>query len=306
MKAKLFLFFLFTINVFGYNNPNITDYINIKGTRLSIIPPKGFTESKTIIGLEKGEIAVIQIMDLVGGNFESNTATYTKAEFERKGLTVLEFKELTIDGFKAKFSNIKGKDNRELVQIVFGDATFSVMVNAIYPSNLRDELLPDITNSLLKVKYDKKMIVDPFSASHFLVDPNTSKFKFAKASANMFVFSENGIDKVSYENEPIALITSYPFDKTMTKEAVIESMVNGLLQQRFIKKEIKNTSKKNINGYEAMEIELYLEHNSKDKLAFMTVLIKDNIAISFSGVAESNFEENISEFKKLTNAIKIK
>lgn len=306
MKVKLFLFFLLTMNVFSYNNQNVADYINIKGTRLSIIPPKDFTESKTIIGLEKGEIAAIQVMDLVGGNFESNTATYSKAEFERKGITVLEFKELTIDGFKAKFANVKGKNDLELIQIVFGDATFSVMVNAIYPSSLRDELLPDITNSLLKVKYDKKKIVDPFAASHFIVVQNTSKFKFVKASANMFIFSENGIDKESYESEPIALITSYPFDKTMTKETVIESMVNGLLQQRFIKKEIKNTSKKNINDYEAMEIELYLEHNSKDKLAFMTVLIKDNIVISFSGMAESNFEENISEFKKLTSSIKIK
>ena len=163
-----------------------------------------------------------------------------------------------------------------------------------------------IKASLLKIKYDKKLIVDPFAASTFIVDKNDSKFKFAKASANMFLFSENGTVKDAYIDEPMFLVTSYPFDKTMTKEIILEKSIDGLLQQGFIKKEIKNTRKESINGYDTIQAECYFEHQSKTKLALMTVMIKNDVALVSFGSAESKFEENINEFKKIIRKLKIK
>jgi hypothetical protein len=83
-------------------------------------------------------------------------------------------------------------------------------------------------------------------------------------------------------------------------------MQDGLIQQGFIKKEIKNISKKSINGYDTMEVEFYCEHKSKYKLTFMTALIEKDKALVFYGITESNYAENIVEFKKLISKIKIK
>jgi hypothetical protein len=303
---KILLILLISSNLFGCNNQVANKYLNIKGTRLSIIPPKGYFESKSIIGLEKNETTAIQVMDLVGGNFESNTATFKISEFEKKGISVLEFKDLKINGFKAKYANIKGADENERALLVFGDSTFSVMVIAFFPSSSRNELIQEIKNSFFKIKYDKTIVIDPFASSAFKIEKNDSKFKFASASANMFTFSENGIVKKSYEDEPILIITSYPFDNTMTKEKLIEDGVNGLIQQGFVKKEVKNISKERINGYEAVEVEIYFEHKKENKLVLMTVLIKNDKAIVIYGNAKSKFEENIKEFKKLTSKLKIK
>ena len=302
MKFKLIVLFI-SFNLFAQNN----NYVNIKGTRLSIIPPKGFVAAENFVGLKKDEATGIQIMDLVGGNYDSNTATYTKETFEKNGITVLEFEELKVDGFKAKFSHFKGADNSERVNITFGDSTFSAMVTAIFPTSSRKTLFPEIKETFLKIKYDKNLIIDPFASSAFKVEKNESKFKFAKASANMFMFSENGIDKKSYDDEPTVLITSLPFDnKDNTKEKLFEDLVNGLIAQGFIKKETKNESKKSINGYDTLEVECYFEQKSEPKLAFMTILINNNKAIIFYGMAQSNFQENIIEFKKLSNKLTIK
>lgn len=301
MKFKLIVLFI-SFNLFAQNN----NYVNIKGTRLSIIPPKGFVAAENFIGLKKDETSGIQIMDLVGGNFDTNTATYTKATFEKKGITVLEFEELKVDGFKAKFSHLKVTDGSESVQLVFGDSTFSVMVIGLFPTSSREELFSEIKKAFLKIKYDKNLIIDPFASSAFKVEKNESKFKYAKASANMFMFSENGIDKKSYDDEPMVMITSLPFDESMTKEKLFEDLVNGLIEQGFVKKETKNLSKKNINGYDTIEVECYFEHKSVPKLAFMTILIKNNKAIIFYGMAQTNFQENINEFKKLSNKLTIK
>lgn len=306
MKTKLILFLLISINLFGQNSQTNSGYINIKGTKLYIIPPKGFKEAKNIVGLEKNETALIQVMDLVGGNFDSNTSTYTRAEFEKRGIKVLEFEELEIDGYKAKFSHIKGADSNESLHVVFGDSTFTAMVMGVYPSNLRNELYKDIKAAFLKIKYDKTLVIDPFSASVFKIGKNESKYKFAKATANMFIFSENGIIKDSYVDEPMIMITSVPFDKSMTKEELVEEFVNGLIRQGLIKKETKNLSKKSINGYNTVEVEYYFDHKSEIKLMLITVLVKNDKAVIIYGSAKSNFEENIIEFKKLTSVISIK
>ena len=60
---KILLILLVSSNLFGCNNQNEGNYLNIKGTKLSIIPPKGYFESKSIIGLEKNETTAIQVMD---------------------------------------------------------------------------------------------------------------------------------------------------------------------------------------------------------------------------------------------------
>ncbi len=306
MKTKLILFLLISLNIFGQNSLTKSGYINIKGTKLYIIPPKGFKESKNMVGLEKNGTALIQVMDLVGGNFDSNTTTYTRDEFEKKGVSVLELREIEIDGYKAKFSHIKGGDSNEILQVVFGDSTFTAMVMGIYPSNLRNELFSDLKAAFLKIKYDKTLVIDPFSASVFKIGKNESKYKFAKASANMFIFSENGIIKDSYVDEAMMMITSVPFDKTMLKEQLVDELVNGLTRQGFIKKESKNLSKKSINGYNTIEVEYYFDHKSEIKLMFITVLVKNDKALLIYGSAKSHFEENIIEFKKLTSVISIK
>lgn len=303
---KIILILLISSNLFGCNNQTENKYINIKGTKLSIIPPKGFSESKSIIGLEKNITTAIQVMDLVGGNFESNTATFTISEFQKKGISVLESKDLKVDGFNAKYAHIKGADENERVLLVFGDSTFSAMVIALFPTSSRNELLQEIKNSFFKIKYNKKLIINPFKSSAFKVENNLSKFKFAKESANMFIFSENGIKKESYDDEPMVMITSYTIDNSMKKENIIKDMQNGLIEQGYIKKEIKNISKKSINNYDTMEVEFYCEHKSKIELTFMTVLINKSKAIVFYGITTNNFEENIIEFKKLTNNLKIK
>lgn len=305
MKKILLLLFI-SSNLFGCNNQNGNKYVTIKGTKLSIIPPKGFSESDEIIGLEKDEESIIQVMDLVGGNFESNTATLTISEFQKKGISVLEFKNLKIDGFKAKYANIKGADDDERAILVFGDSTFSATLIAIFPSTSKNELLEDIKNSFFNVKYDKTLKIDPFANSNFIVEKNNSKFKFAKASANMFIFSENGNIKESYNSEPIVMISTYPFDREMSKEKLIEDMQSGLIEQGYIKKTIKNMSDKSINGYDSLEVEFYGEHNSKYMLTFMTVLVEGNKVLVFYGNAESDFIGNIREFKKLTSTLKIK
>lgn len=311
MKKYLILFFVFLIGL----NPIIAfskieliqtpdSYINIPGTRLLIIPPKGFVISKSIVGLEN-ENAMIQVMDLIGGNYESNTATFTKSGFENKGIKVIEFKEIKIDGFKGKFAHLDGGNGMESINVVFGDTSFSTMVIAPITA-LNKNLIVTLKNAILNIKYDKTITIDPLASSFFKIDANESKFKFAKSTANLFIYSENGIVKDAYKDEPMVMISTLPKDATLSKEMIIKSMIDGLIRNGFSLKEEKKPVNGTINGFESIEVEYIAEQKGKTKLIYLTVVSNSQNSIAFYGFTESDFENNLEEFKKLSHSLRFK
>jgi len=101
MNILLFLLLLSSITVCGQSsgekihahidNTKTLAHIRIPGTRLYIIPPPHFTVATSIVGLKKGEQAAMQIFDLVGGNFYTNAATFSKFEFLSRGAKVSDY-----------------------------------------------------------------------------------------------------------------------------------------------------------------------------------------------------------------------
>src|ERR1700710_705897 len=79
------------------SNTRTSQHINIPGTRLFIVPPPNFAVATNFVGLQKNDKAVINVYDLVGGDFYTNAATFNKAEFEKKGIKVFEYKEFSVN-----------------------------------------------------------------------------------------------------------------------------------------------------------------------------------------------------------------
>ena len=100
-------------------------HLNIPGTRVFIIPPLGFVTSTKLPAIENGNKAIIQAMDLIGGSFYTNAATFSRKKFELKGLKVLEYKEFKLNKYPAKMVLIQGESQTKMYNLVFGDSTFS-------------------------------------------------------------------------------------------------------------------------------------------------------------------------------------
>jgi hypothetical protein len=305
MKSGLILFFFAILSIIGCDRYGKNDdYRNIPGTKISIIAPPGFRPSPNFIGLEKNADTGIQFIDLVGGNFERNTSTFDTKGFEDKGLTVLELNDIVIDGFKAKFAHVRG--DSETMVAIFGDNTFSVSAMAMFPSDSTGKTASEIKQAFLTMKYDKNLKIDPFAAAYFEVLPNDSKFRFAKASGNMFTFSENGIIKNSYENEPMVIVTPLPFDEKIPAEDMMQSLVDGLIQSGLTVDDVRNTSEDPINGYKAIRSQYYFNHNGVHKLGYLAVIVKGRQAIAFYGITQTDYNTNMIAFEKLLQSLRFK
>jgi hypothetical protein len=192
-----------------------------------------------------------------------------------------------------------------MIAVVFGDSSFSVMGMALFSGNTK-ESAKEIEKSLLSLKYNKQFKVDALESTFFKTSKNDSRFKFAKSSANFFLYSSGGVVKDAYENESMATITTFPSNNGVTPEMIAESMLTGLEQNGFVKTGIKNISKNGINGYAAYEAEVDGLMKDKKTLLYQLVLAQNNKAIAFYGISYSNHKTDLNDFKMLAYSLRFK
>ncbi|MCW3788518.1 hypothetical protein [Plebeiibacterium sediminum] len=151
MKALTLLIFTLSLTLSIETNAQTTKEI-VAGTHVMLTPPEDFIKAKNFTGYQKGEEAIINVMDLNGGNYYSNAASFKRETFEAKGLIVSEFEELKIDGYEAKLVVLKADANLIAINVVFGDSTFSVMITGTY-STLEPKIGEQVKASLLSASF---------------------------------------------------------------------------------------------------------------------------------------------------------
>jgi len=274
----------------------VATQINIPGTRVFIVPPEGFKVSSTLPAIEKGNSGLVQAMDLVGGSFYTNAATFSKEKFEQKGVKVFEYKELKINGLPAKLAFIQGDPQTKVYNLVFGDSTFSTMVMGVFASN-DSKTGEQIRQALLSIYYDKAIEFDPFATAPFKLNDSKSIFKFAKFAASMYMYSIGGIKKESYDNEPYFMALSLPTEGASLK-AIADDMAEMIKDSN-----IKNVSENKTNGFQSLKREVYGKLNGKPALLFQHIVLIGQSTIVMQGIADYNFDKYIIEFEKLSSTV---
>jgi hypothetical protein len=291
-------------------NPNMQNtrtgkHINIPGTRLYMVPPPGFTAAKGFIGLQDGKNSMLNVMDIVGGDFNSNAATFSSSEFEKKGAKVYEYKELKVNGFPAKYIFMQGDANTNAYALVFGDTTFSTMIMASCPAN--DKVTnQEILKAINSIWYDKSIKIDPLATASFSLNDKDSKFRFSQYNANIYLYTIGGASTKEDKDAPAVIVTQFPNDNSMTLKSIADMMVGKLQEYGATNPEIKNVSVQLLNGADSYQMEVYTQMQGKNAMIYYCIVAKNEVAIIFEGVAKSDYENNLQEFKKLANTLIVK
>jgi hypothetical protein len=277
----------------------------IPGTRIYLEKPENFKPSKDFIGLESGQ-SVLQFIDLFGGNYNSNAKTFTKENFENKGVKVFDFKELKIDNYPAKLAFIQGNPNQKSLQLVFGDNEFSVMAMAFVP-DFEKENIEKIKKALLTIEYDKERVVDPFEIAFFQLDDSNSSYKYSKTISNMFLYTKNGEKKDNFMGESAYLVSQLPTDSpNMNAKKVLDTNLSSLIQNGLQVTERKATDRTNINNFKCYEEIIVGTLNNQETHILMTAVVNKSKCVIIAGLAKDNFKTTIKEFEVLTDTLIMK
>lgn len=309
MRIKLlFIAFSLTLSACGQSNESKkqnSEKTLVLGTRVYIEEPKNFKPSKDFIGFESGQ-SLIQFIDLYGGNYNSNAKNFTKENFEKKGVKVLDFKELKIDNYPAKLAFLQGNPNQKSLQLVFGDNEFSVMVMAFIPDFEKDKI-EEIEKSLITIGYDKKRDVDPFEIAFFELDDSKNLYKYSKTASNIFLYSKDGVKKDNYNGESFYMVNQIPTESpNMNPKLLFNNNLNSLKNNGLVISERKATDRKKLNGFDCYEELIIGTLNNEETQIIMTSVVNGTRAVLINGLIKDNFETTLSEFDKLTNELKMK
>ncbi len=316
MKELLRIVFVLFISIsaFGQSEENsgseilnllTEEHVVIPGTKLSIIAPEGFEIADNFTGLEKKDVAVIQVYDLVGGNFLKNAAIFSKKTFEDKGATVFDYQEITINGFAAKFIHMQGNPDVKGYSLVFGDTTFSAMIMALYPAEDTKTGL-QIKEALFSSIYEKDKAIDPLEAAFFELDDSNTKFKYAQSAANMFIYSADGIKKLNYRNESMLIVMPIPTDSAMTPKKVSDQMIDALKGNGLTNIKVISTSEEKLNDYSAYQIQVEGEINGSASTVLVQTVTHGENTVVIEGFSKEKSAAVIEDFKALIATIKMK
>ena len=281
---------------------------NIKGTKISLIPPKGFDNASNFLGLQQNESgSTIMIIDLPAP-FSEISKAFTKETFLTKGIVAKEIEHLTFNNLPALFvtaeQNAYGKTFSKFM-LVFGSEKEIMMINGAFPNNLQ-EIGEEIKTSILSSYYDANKKINPFENIDYEIDVSSSKLIFASGMANSLTFTSDG-KSPTQSNDKTYLIVAKSFGQMEIADKKLFSL-NRLKQlpMEFVKTEsIQEISIDGIAGYEVIATVKDKKTGALEK-TYQTILFSDNLYYILSGGTNNDFDNNINAIRNVVKTFKRK
>lgn len=284
------------------------EHQNIKGTKISLIPPKGFTDGLNFLGLQQVESgSSIMIVD-IPGPYSETSAGINKENLLSKGVEVSKTENLTINGLPAIFvtgiQNAYGNVYTKFI-LVFGTDKETIMINGVYPENLK-KVGNEIKKSMLTVFYEADKKINPFDALDYTIDVSATKLKFGQSMSNSLIFSVDG-QVPTASSDKTNLIVAKSFSEITQEDKKLFSL-NRLKQIPIEIENIEYTNEVIIDGISGYEI--YAK--GKDKKSgeteniYQVILFSDKLYYILFGTTNDETDKSIEEIKQAVKTFKRK
>ncbi|MBT9392751.1 hypothetical protein KLP40_06210 [Hymenobacter sp. NST-14] len=273
----------------------------VAGTQVWLVPPAGFGPAAGFTGLRRGP-AALQVLDLKGSNYYRQSPGFSAARFEAKGGKVVEFRQLTAGDYPAQLVRVRLTPTQESAQLLFGDSTFAVLLDARYP--VADTATgAALRHSLLSATYRKPDdgAVPTLGNTVFVLEEKKSPFALAQVRSGHYTYSLGGQRKPDYGTEPLVTVSIYPYNPSVTAADISRqalSRQNGLTGYTAR----KMTSGK-VNDLVTYETEGFAQWQGRRVLVYQQVTVIGNTAVALQGLAHQDFDTALAQFKSLTHTI---
>jgi hypothetical protein len=275
----------------------------IVGTHISILPIKGYKPATSFYGLQRDSVTGIQVYDYTNRNYFESIVGFDEAGLKAKGANIYSYKQLSIDGYNARYAVMQGDTGVKVATLLFGDSSFTAILVAAYAQN-DVALEKQVEQSLLAAKYNKKAKVDPFALSAFKLNDANSTYKYAKnAGDNMYLYALNGEVKDSYMSESSLTAMAINSDSPLNAEELVKQVLEDMKKYGLNEAVTTYQSSKTINGYTAFELITYGNVAREKHAVYHMAVVKGNRGFIVQGVAVSDFETTIQQFEQLAHTV---
>lgn len=289
-------------------NKLTAEHVNISGTKISLIPPKGFIKAPNFLGFQQTESgSSIMIVD-IPGPFSETSKGLTKEGFLSKGVEAKEIQNMTLNDLPAILvigeQNAYGNIYSKYI-LAFGTNKETILINGACPKNLED-IGKLVKKSILSAFYEADKKINPFETVDFELDVSGSKLKFAKSMSNSLIFTSDGEIPTKSQNK-ITLIATKSFTEVDIKDKKLFAL-NRLKQMPIDLDNVESNSEITIDGASGYAIVA----SAKDKKTgdfekiYQVMLFSDNLYYLLLGSTNDKTEKDITELKQVVSTFKRK
>jgi hypothetical protein len=301
----VFLYILTTVTAFAQTN----ERQSVPGTRISMIPPSGFSLSTNFSGFEYQPAGSSIFVAEIPGPISETTKGFTSSSLKENNMTLLDEKQVDIASGKASIYKMSQPGNGITYfkqVLVFGDERKTVLISGIYPDS-SIALEKNIVASILSTTYDETKKEPSPADTRFILDTAGTKFRFAKLIAGTLIYTRDG-NFPPDSGDRTAFIASPSYnavnasDKKQFSVDRLKKLPNGTTN---IVKETNEIVVGDLRG-----IEIIAEGDDatgKKQLVYQVILFVENGGYYILlGTAISDFDSNLAAFKKIAKTFRIK
>ncbi len=301
-----YLSFLFLLICF-ISSAQTKDHQVVAGTKISLIPPKGFVAATSFSGFQnEDEGAYIMIIE-IPGPYASVVSGFTAAQLSPKGMTLINKQIIDLNKAKATLAKVSQKQNgvAYLKQIlIFGDSLNTIMINGIYPEENKGIEAP-IKTSLLTAFYNKELKENPEDVARFKIDVSGSTLSFAKGIAGSLLYTVGGkLPVVSADKAMFTVGNSMHEAVVQDKKQFSVDQIKGLVRGATI--EIEETNDVTIDGMEGYETIGYGQDatGNRQLIYFLMLFANDNQSYVLFGSTIADHDTYLASFRKIAKTFK--
>lgn len=303
MKTTVLFLSLFLLNTALSQSDK---YKVVPGTKLSLIPPKGFEPVSNFNGFQNTSNGASIMLIELPAPYNTIVTSFTADGLKNKGMTLIEKKEVIHQGAKATFFKVSQPANgiTYLKQmLLFGDDTKTVMVNGIYPEQSK-AIEEDLRISLMSTLYNESQSASPEETAPFKIDVSGTDFKFSKSLTGSLLYSTDGNIPT---NGPFLMVGS-SFSKVPAgnhKQYSLERLKKLPGGDAVVVREVKDIEIGGLKGYEIVADSKTKE--GRPELIYQ-VMLYDAAGdyFIFVGAAKEEFEKRLQDFKYVAKTFKRK
>lgn len=289
------------------NNKLTKDQQTIKGTKVSLLPAKGFTSAVNFNGLQHNESgSSIMVLDMPAPYAEISKAITSEA-LQAQGITVKTIEQLTINSFPAVLAT--GTQTAQgtgfiKYMLVFGSSTETIMINGAVPESIK-KLGEEVKKCMLSVYYDAAKTIDPFDNLDYSIDVSGTKLKFGKNMSNSLIFTVDGQVPTTADDKS-ALIVAKSFSP-ITETDKKQFAQNRLKKTNLNISSVEYVNEITIDGMAGYEIYARGKKQSGEtENCYQVILFVDDLYYILFGTTNDATDNTIDDFKKAVKTFKRK
>jgi len=279
----------------------------VRGTRVSLVPPKGFTRAKLFVGFEHEETGSSIMILSMAAPIDNLLQGMTKENLAASGVELLSKSEVTrerVRGAQLLASQTAGGVEYSKCMFLVGNDTRSAMIVGAYPSSLESELGESLRAAIFEATFDPELELDPFDAVSFRVRSTEKLVVQPEGVGGVIVLVAPDAKTPGSPGDPLLVIAqSYSDVAIEDLEAFSIERARQTQYQTNIK--VLESKPAKLSGMDSYELILSAS-DSKTKTPtriYQVLAVAEDRYFVLQGMcAESKFDEFLPEFRRVKNS----